>query len=275
MKLKEILAPLLSEKELQLLVRAYDVVGDIAIIAIPEELAVKEQIIAEAILASNNRIKVVAKRTADYGGEFRVRPVKIIAGVDRKETEVKEFGIRLRLNVEDVYYSVRSGNERKRIASLVEPAEDVLVLFSGIGPYPLMISKYSLAKKIVSIEKNSIAHNYAVLNLKLNKKLKNIELIQGDVKDILPLFSTRFDRVIMVLPKSAEKFLGLALQLIKVGGYIHFYDMQHRGSFEDSVVKVGAACELKKRSLLKHQVTVCGHCAPRTYRICVDARIGG
>ncbi len=274
MNLKEILGYLLSENELQLLVRGYDVVGDIAIIIIPQELEAKEQVIAAAILANNQKIKVVAKRAAHYGGEFRTLPIKIIGGEDRRETEVREFGLRLRLNVEKVYFSVRSGNERRRIAFLVQPGENVLVLFSGIAPYPLMISRYSLAKKIVGIEKNPVAHDYALLNLKLNKKLKNIELLQGDVRDLLPRFSIEFDRVIMVLPKSAEDFLEVALPLVKPGGCLHFYDMQNRDSFAESITKVRSACESVKRSLLTADVTTCGHCAPRTCRICVDCLIG-
>ena len=273
MKLKEILAPLLSENELRFLVGSYDVVGDIAIIIIPEEVVAKEQLIAAAILANDHRIKVVAKRAAHYGGEFRTLPVKIIGGEIRSETVVKEFGIRLRLDISKVYFSVRSGNERKRLASLVQSGENVLVLFSGIGPYPLMISRHSRAQHIVGIEKNPVAHDYALLNLHLNKKLGNIRLILGDVKDILPRFTAQFDRVVMVLPKSAEDFLEAALQVVKPGGYLHFYDMQHVDSFEKSVTKVRAACELQKRCLLRSEITVCGHCAPRTYRVCVDAQV--
>ncbi len=154
MKLKKRLEDSLSARELERLVGAYDVVGDIAIVIIPEELEAKEHLIAEAILTSNRKINVVAKRAGNYGGEFRTMPLQILAGENRKETEVKEFGIRLLVNPETVYYSVRSGNERKRIASLVAPGESVLVLFSGIAPFPLIISRYSKAKSIVGIEKN-------------------------------------------------------------------------------------------------------------------------
>ncbi|OEU46806.1 MAG: hypothetical protein BA862_07820 [Desulfobulbaceae bacterium S3730MH12] len=274
MNLKETLGSLFSQDELQLLVRGYDVVGDIAIIIIPQELESKEQVIAEVILANNPNIKVVAKRAAQYGGEFRTLPVTIIGGKDRRETEVREFGIRLRLNVEKVYFSIRSGNERRRIASLVQPGENVLVLFSGIAPYPLMISRYSLARRIVGIEKNPVAHDYALLNLKLNKKLNNIELLQGDVRALLPLFSTEFDRVVMVLPKSGEDFLEAALPLLRPGGYLHFYDMQKSDSFAESITKVRSVCEAAKRSLPAADVAVCGHCAPRTCRICVDCLVG-
>jgi len=120
MKLKELLRGVLSENELRRLVSGYDLVGDIVIMTIPEELERKEQEIASVILADNHRVKVVAKRAAHYGGEFRSRPIKVIGGEVRRETEVKEFGIRLQLDVEKIYFSVRSGNERKRIASLVQ-----------------------------------------------------------------------------------------------------------------------------------------------------------
>jgi tRNA (guanine37-N1)-methyltransferase len=271
MKFKELLHSILSESGLQLVVRAYDLVGDIVIMTIPRELEEKEQEIALAILANNHKVKVVAKRAAHYGGEFRQRPLKVIGGEVRSETEAKEFGVRLQLDVETVYFSARSGNERKRIASLVQPEENVLVLFSGIGPYPLMISRYSRAKQVVGIEKNPVAHNYGLINLKLNKKCSNIELIKGDVRDILPKFTDKFDRIIMPLPKSAGDYIHLVLPLLQPGGWIHFYDMQHIDSFEKSVIKVRAACEAAGRSLVTAEIVLSGHCGPRTYRICVDA----
>lgn len=271
MKLKELLHSILSESELQLVVRAYDLVGDIVIMTIPRELVEKEQEIASAILANNHKVKVVAKRAAHYGGEFRQRPLKVIGGEVRSETEAKEFGVRLQLDVGKVYFSARSGNERKRIASLVQPEENVLVLFSGIGPYPLMISRYSRANRIVGVEKNPVAHRYGLINLKLNKKCGNIELIKGDARDILPGFTAKFDRIIMPLPKSARDYIHLVLPLLQPGGWIHFYDMQHIDSFDKSVIKVRASCEAAGRSLIAAEVILSGHCGPHAYRICVDA----
>jgi len=273
MKLKEVLASQLSDNELQHLVGSYDVVGDIAVVIIPPGLAAREPLIGAAILASNRNIRVVAKRSAHYGGEFRTLPLTIIAGEDRTETEVREFGIRLRMDVREVYFSVRSGGERRRIASLVQPGENVLVLFSGIGPYPLMISRYSLAEKIVGVEKNPVAHEYGLLNMKLNRKLRNIELIHGDVRDVLPRFNRLFDRLIMVLPKSGKDFLQAALSLLTPGGWLHFYDMQDRSLLQKSVTKVDRACRAVNRQSLEATVTICGHCAPRLHRICVNSRI--
>lgn len=233
----------------------------------------KEQSIAEAILASNRKIKVVAKRAGNYSGEFRTIPLQILAGEDRKETEVKEFGVRLLVNPETVYFSVRSGNERRRIASLVAPGESVLVLFSGIAPFPLIISRYSQARDIVGIEKNPQAHAYAVENLSRNKKQKNIRLYLGDVREVLPALNDTFDRVIMPLPMRGEEFLSYALQVLKADGFLHFYDLQRRELFAQSVEKIVSACAVLNRRVISSTFAKCGHCAPKIFRVCIDTKI--
>jgi tRNA (guanine37-N1)-methyltransferase len=273
MKLKEALKNVLSERELRLLVRAYDVVGDIAITIIPPELEAKEGLIGAAILTQQKNIKVVAKRNGIYSGEFRTIPLKIIAGENRKETEHKEYGVRLCLNPEKVYFSVRSGTERKRLASLVQPDEDVLVMFSGIGAMPLVIAHNSPAGTIVGIEKNLIAHAYAVRNLALNKKIRNVIFLAGDVLDVMPTLVRKFDRVAMPLPQTGALFLATALGALKPGGLLHFYDFQPAENFADAVEKIKRACDTNNRRFSHMQTVVCGHCSPRMYRICVDGKI--
>ena len=273
MKLKDRLNDLLSEDELNLLVRAYDVVGDIAIIIIPPELEKKEKIIGDTILEIRKNIKVVAKRHGNYGGEFRTIPLKIIAGENRKETEYKEHGVRFFLNPEKVYFSVRSSNERKRLASCVKHGEDVLIMFSGIGVFPLVIAKNSPAREIVGIEKNQVAHAYAMKSLKSNKKIRNVTFFEGDVVAIMPTLSRKFDRIAMPLPKTCEMYLELALSCLKKGGWLHFYDFQKEGAFNDSLEKIKIACQKNSRTLIQSKVLISGHSAPKTYRICVDAHI--
>ena len=71
MKLKDALSNRLSEKELSLLVRGYDIVGDIAITIIPPELEKYEKYIGESILQTNKKIKVVTRRDGFYSGTHR------------------------------------------------------------------------------------------------------------------------------------------------------------------------------------------------------------
>lgn len=272
--LKTYLQDILPRHELDLLVRSYDVIGDMAVIIVPSELAHRERIIGEAILANLKHVQVVAKRDGLYAGEFRTIPLTIIAGENRKETVHREYGVNLLVNPESVYFSVRSGTERKRIADLVSPGEEVLVLFSGIAPYPLVIGKNSKAWEIVGIEKNPEAHRYGLANLAANRKVKNIRLYCGDVAELLPGLARTFDRIVMPLPKGGESFLPLVFPVLRAGGMLHYYDMRHEDAFDDSVAAVSQAALSAGRPLRSTTVMKCGHCAPRTYRICVDCLIG-
>ncbi len=272
-KLKDALRDKLSQQQLSLLVRGYDVVGDIAITIIPPELLPQEQLIGDAILQLNKNIRVVAKRNGNYCGEYRTIGLKIIAGENRKETLHREHGVRLFLNPEKVYFSVRSGTERRRLAQLISPGEEVLVMFSGIGAFPLVLAKNSRVGNIIGVEKNYDAHMYALKNLAANRKIQNVSFIEGDVLDIVPQLDILFDRIIMPLPKGGEKFLDTGLGALKKGGWLHFYDFQAADCFSDSVAKVNAACQKRRLSCVESSTVSCGHCGPRTYRICVDARI--
>jgi len=270
MNLKEALKHKLTEKELKLLIRSFDVIGDLAIIKIPVQLENKEILIGETILSRHKNIKTVAKQTGVYTGEFRTIPLTIIAGDNRKETRYKEHGVHFILNPEEVYFSVRLSTERIRIAQLVKAEETVLVLFSGIGAFPLVIAKNSGAEKIVGIEKNPTAHAYALKSMALNKQFSNVTLFQGDIVHLLPHLNTQFDRVLMPLPKTGIRFLDQALTMVRPGGNLHFYDFQLFDSFNDSVEQVEKICLKNGRKIKNIDVVTCGHCGTRLHRICLD-----
>ena len=272
MILKEALKNYLSENELKHIIRAYDVIGDIAITIIPPELEQYESVIGNKILELNKNVKVVAKRDGFYTGKYRTIPLTVIAGENRKKTICKEFGVKLHLNPEKVYYSIRSGNERKRIADQVTPGENILVMFSGIGVYPLIIAKHSSADHIIGIELNPDAHAFGMENLVLNK-VDNITLYHGDVKGIIPSLHSRFDRIIMPLPQSASSYIPLALSVLKKNGLLHVYDFQPKESFQQSLKFLREQCKLHGRELLTGVITPCGHKSPSQYRICIDGTI--
>ncbi|MEJ2057437.1 MAG: hypothetical protein P8X39_06325 [Desulfofustis sp.] len=255
------------------LVLSYDVVGDIAIVIVPPDLSHREAVIARAIRETNKKIKVVAKRESDYQGEFRTLNLKIIGGEKRKETVHKEFGIRLMLNLEKVYFSVRSSTERRRVAALVKPGENVLVMFSGIAPYPLYIDRFSEASSISGIEKNPAAHRYAEQNLILNRAQGKIRLYLGDVRQLCPQLGSRFDRVVMPLPKAGFEYVPAALSCLKNNGRMHFYTIQSADTINKTLRSLGHLSEENGRRLTDAQTTICGHTGPKDYRYCIDAVI--
>jgi len=183
--LNDLLKDKLTRKELSLVPSSFDVIGDIIILELKEELIKKEKLIAEALLKLHKNIKTVVKKAGIHKGVYRTQKLKVLAGVNKKETIYKENNVKIKLDVEKVYFSPRLSSERKRIMGLVKPGESILVMFSGCGPYPLVLSKNTKAKEIYGVEINPMAHKYALENLKLNK-LNNVSLYCGDVKEILP-----------------------------------------------------------------------------------------
>ena len=265
--LKEMLKNKLTAKELALLPNSFDTIGNIAIFtSFPNELKKKERLIAETLLKSNKNLKTIAKKTQQYSGKYRLQKIKIIAGEKSKETLHKENGLQFKLDVEKCYFSPRTASERIRIVRLINPQESVLVMFSGIGAFPLTIAKYSRAKEIYGIEINPAAHKYALENKRLNG-CNNVTLLKGDVKKIMPKVKKRFDRIIMPLPKDASQYLSLALKHLNKKGIIHFYDFSQEKDFpKASIEKIKK--HLKKFKIL--QAVKCGQYSPYTFRVCID-----
>ncbi len=265
--IENVLKNKLTKNQLSLLPKAQEIVGKIMILEVPEKLQKKEKLIAEAYLELNKNVETVVKKTNIHSGVYRTRKVKILAGKKSKETIHLENGVKIKLHLEKTYFSARSGNERLRVAKQVKKGENVLVMFSGAGPFPLVFAKNSQPKSIVGIELNPLAHQYALESIALNKMENQIVLHQGDVRTIVPPLRRKFDRVAMPLPKTGEEFLDLALRKVNVGGTIHLY------SFLNELEMKSEAKRLAKEYPVKVLRTVkCGQFSPSVFRICFDLK---
>ena len=263
----------LSEEELGTLKTAHDMVGSIAIIEIPESLVDKETIIADAFLHSHKSIKTVVKKAGEHEGAFRTQRMQHLAGDHTLETVHTELGVKLKMNVEQVYYSTRSSTERKRVYEQIVPGENVLVMFSGCGPFPLAIARNTEAKRVVGIELNPMAHAYGLQNVQLNK-LDNVELLEGDVRMIVPKLGETFDRIIMPLPHTASDFVDLLPSVSKPGTIIHLYDFEDEpGFYEKAAAKLESACQNANIKCEILTVVKCGQFSPHRFRVCVDFKI--
>ena len=273
MKLKQLLKKELTSKELALLPSSFDLVGDILIFNdFPVELKKKEKVIGKVILDNFTNIKVITRKSKKYSGKYRTPTLRIIAGERRKLTVHKENAIRLSVNPETAYFSSRTSTERKRIFKLIKPNESVLVMFSGIAPLPVTISKNSLAKEIYAVEINPHAHKFAEENVKLNK-INNVTLFNGDVTAILPTIKKKFDHVLMPLPKSAEDFLELALTKVKKKGTIHLYsflNVKDAKLVKEKKQFIKQICEKSKKHCSSIKITRCGQFSPQESRVCLD-----
>jgi tRNA (guanine37-N1)-methyltransferase len=273
MRLKDVLKGKLTRAELEKL-RGFDTIGDIAVIEIPIEIEKKQEIIAKTLLELLPYIKTVAKKKGGHTGVYRKQPLQILAGENRKTTIHREHGLEMALNIETCYFSPRLSTERLRIAKQVSPGEKVLVLFSGIAPYPLVIAKHSPAYRVSGIEANPSAHKYALENVKRNKLGHKITLIKGNAKNSAGLLQgEKFDRVVMPWPQQGYKFLNVALNLVKKKGVLHFYDFSPEKNYSGSRQKLLDACKKAKKQCKILRTTECGQVGIRQERICIDARI--
>ncbi len=236
--LKQALNGKISRSGMEHLISSFDIIGSVAVIEIPEFLKGKETIIAEALMQVNKNIETVAKIVGEHRGEFRVQPVKIIAGKKSLNTLHKEHGCQFKVNLEKVFYSPRLSTERKRISQLIEPGEKVGVFFAGVGPFAIIFAKNSDAEKIFTVELNKDAFDLMDENIKLNNVEQRVQSFFGDVKKIVPEKLThKLDRVVMPLPKGGENFLKEAFLSLKSGGAIHFYQFEEKESLYDKPIE--------------------------------------
>mgnify|MGYP001617720481 CR=1 FL=1 len=268
--LKDLLKGKLTAAELQLLRNSYDVTGNIAVLEIPKELKKKEKLIAAAVQWHHKNIQTVAKRASIHRGTYRTQKVRIILGKKTTETTHKESSTLIKLDIAKVYFSPRLASERLRIAHMIKPGEKILVMFSGVAVYPVVIAKNSKAAIIYGIEKNPVAHMYAQENILLNKLQNRVVLKKGDVKKIAAILPLKFDRIIMPLPKDAQEYLAEAVQASGKRCTIHYYTF---GTIEEAPHKAQTVKELIKtlgRSCKILRVVKCGQYSPRVHRLCVD-----
>lgn len=267
-KLKDALSGLMDESELESLVTSFDIIGDIAIVEIPDELESKEKQIGEALLKVHRNLKTVLKKLGAMEGEYRVRRVKCIAGPDITETLYRESGAEMKLDVAKVYFSVRLAGERKRIAGLVEDGESVLVLFAGVGPFALVIAKAKPKTKITAVELNPEAVRCMKENISLNK-LKNIKPLQCDAKELTS--NNEFDRVVMPLPKSAHEFLPTAFKCVKNSGIVHFYTIvSAKDAFREALEKAESAAKASGVSVTAQSKRIVRPYSPSQVQVVLD-----
>ena len=262
-KLSQIFQKILPKSKINSSKRSYDLIGDIAIVEFEDEIKKYEKRIAEELLNSNKKIKVVAKKPKKITGKYRIRKIEVLAGEKRTITEYREAGCRFIFDLNKTYFSQRLGKERLRIANLIKPNEKILVMFSGISPFGIVIGKMHPFTKIWNIELNKYAAKTAEKCIKLNHLENHVYSIQGDVKKDLP--KEKFDRIIMVLPHENHNYLKEALSVAKKGAFIHMYSIQNEENIDNFSKELGKKYKLKLKNIEK-----AGDYGPNIWRYCLE-----
>ena len=214
--LKKALEGVLSEKESDELISAFDQIGDIIIVRIPDSLLAKKKVIGKTLLENVKTANSVFCQSSPVEGDFRTRDLEIIAGQDKTETEYKEFGCRFIVDVQKAFFSPRLSNERNRIAEQILDGQTVINMFGGIGMFSIIAAKNK--KCIVyNIDINPDAVELCEKNIKLNKLSGKVFSIQGDAAQIIKeKLENKGDRVLMLLPERSDEFLDSAVAATKI-----------------------------------------------------------
>ena len=272
--LKKALENILSETESEELISAFDQIGDIIIVRIPDSLLPKKKIIGETLLNEVKIAKSVFYQASAVEGDFRTRHLEILAGEDRTETEYKEFGCRFTVDVENAFFSPRLSTERERIANLVTDGEVVVNMFAGVGMFSIMAAKKKRCT-VYSIDINPVASSLCERNIISNKLLGKVISINGDASKIIKeQLENKSDRTLMLLPERSDEFLKSAINATKSGGIIHYYSHIHADKKSDasklSEEHYLQVSPIKSEILSSKIVRPVG---PRYYQTVVDVKI--
>jgi tRNA (guanine37-N1)-methyltransferase len=274
--LKNILSNILSSDEVSQVYSAFDQIGDIVIIKIPNELMPKKKFIADTILAHVKSAKAVFAQVSPVRGDYRVRNLEFIAGENRTITEYKEHGCRFRVDVAKTYFSPRLSTERLRIANMVGEGETIVNMFAGVGTYSILMARMNKTCKVYSIDSNAVAAELCEANAKLNKVQDRVVSIHGDAGEVIKdKLAGQADRVLMPLPESAKEFVDSAVLALKKKGVVHYF-IHIRADNKKTSKNLGLQDTHKafvKYNHIVQQVRVVRGVGPRIYQIVADVLV--
>jgi tRNA (guanine37-N1)-methyltransferase len=272
--LKKSLESILSPKESEELISAFDQIGEIIIVRIPDSLLPKKKIIGEALLKDVKIVRSVFYQASAVEGDFRTRNLEVIAGEDNTETEYREFGCKFIVDVQNAFFSPRLSTERDRIANLIQEGEVMTNMFAGVGMFSIIAAKKKKCE-VYSLDINPVASNLCERNIKLNKLAGEVISINGDARLIInEQLENKSDRTLMLLPERSDEFLESAIKTTKNGGIIHYYSHIHADKKSDagklSEEHYLQVSPVKSEILGSKIVRPVG---PRYYQTVVDVRI--
>ena len=232
--LKRILQDVFSEKESEQLISAFDQIGDIIIVRIPDSLVSKKEIIGKTLLEQVSTAKSIFYQSSPVEGDFRTRQLEVIGGEDKTQTEYKENGCRFIVDVEKAFFSPRLSTERERIAGLVKEGEVIINMFGGVGMFSLLAAK-DTGCTVYNIDINPVAAQLCKENVQINKLKGEVISLNGDATQIInEQLAGKADRILMLLPERSDEFLDSALIGLKKKGTIHYYSHMHADKKQDA-----------------------------------------
>ena len=251
---------------------SYDILGNIAIIK-GEGKSKKQKLAQAKKLLKIPNVGTVVEKVGNVHGRLRTINVKHIAGAKNLIALHKENDCLFKFNVKTCYFSGRLSNERKAIAKKIKKNDRVLIMFAGVGVYPIVIYKYIRPKQIIGVEIGRDCCKYFEENLKLNKISDKIKIVQGDVKKKVNKGLGKFEVVVMARPNLKESFLEQGLSVCKKGGRIFYYGFCNVDKKKEMIKQIKEEAKEFKRKVKILRVVKAGEIAPYKFRYRVEIKM--
>ncbi len=199
----------------------FHLVGYVALVHIKNELAEYSEILGEATLEFDSRIKSVAVRTGPTIGIERIPDYTLVAGDTETVTTHIEAGIKYRIDPLRLTFSGGNRKERIHTASLVQPGDSILDMFACVGQFSIPMAKKGRAE-VIAIELNPLAHRFLIENIRLNDVEDKVTPILGNCREKHPV--REVNRVVMGYLHDTHSYLRYALEsLVEEGGFVHMH----------------------------------------------------
>ena len=246
----------------------FDVIGDIAIVALEDPLLPFSMEIARAIIARRKSIRMVVRKVTKMDGEHRVARFEILTGSPATTMTVhREYGFRYRLDIAKAFFAPRLASERRRVAGMVRAGEQVIVPFAGVGPFVIPAAEKGAV--VTAIEKNPQAFRFLEENVAANGVASRTTLTRGDAFDRSLLPKGAFDRAIVPAPYGQDRILDSIVPAVKPDGWIHMYTFRKKHEIE------GLIARYAEKGLSAETFRRCGNIAPGVNRWVFDLRKTG
>lgn len=199
----------------------YDVIGDVAVISLPDDLLPYGEVIGRCIAEQHRGIHSVCLRMAPVAGTRRTAEYVVIYGRESTETIHREYGCTYSLDVKTAFYNPRLASERHRVSGCVRAGERVLVPFAGVGTF--VVPAAQRGAKVTAMEMNPHACTYLRENIRINGVQDSVTVFEGDAMQLMLSCKEPYDRAIVPTPYGMNTALDEVIPLIRRGGIIHFY----------------------------------------------------
>ena len=208
-----------------LIPRRLRLLGHVAILWLRTEAIPYKDLIGEAVLEFDSKIRSVLRRTGAISGSFRQPSVEIIAGSSETETVYRENGVTFHLDPMKVMFSIGNKEERLRMSKLGS-GEIVIDMFAGIGQFSLPMAVHARPKVIHAIEWNPEAFAYLQKNIQTNRVADIVIPHFGDTREITPQVArAQADRIIMGLIEGTSNYFDQAVGSLQLGGHLHVHEL--------------------------------------------------